>query len=470
MAGEITENNMADQFTPEMQDISRQRDLAKLLLQKGLTDNMQGQMVSGRYVGASPWEGIAKVYSAYKGGQMLKEADRKQQELAKLLREQGVVESQDILSTMRGRQAVPEVIPQGQTLLDDQGMPTYGAQQGVAGVAPDLQSAYAKAIGARSPQAQALAPILAKQLMREPKYQEINIVNDKTGNTETYRYDANSPDPKSTMQLLGVSKPALSRAEQIKFADEGINPNIVGANTPIAGGQPVVGNQSAVNTQVNPQNVSSATPASATNAPSTKEYNYFKAPPPPAGLSGKQAREFVSEQNKPLTGKANDTVNGAIGYQKSLDKLVNLFGQYSGTDMLKPNVKAEFKGALRTAQLQGKEAFGLGVLNGPDLEILEQVLADPTAFDSFLKDRTTLNKLYNNQREFTADAIKTNYRSAQKAVPENLRQYVEIKPIELKTEAKSKSGKTVAKTGLVQDGPNKGKRVIQYSDGTMEYR
>jgi hypothetical protein len=104
--------------------------------------------------------------------------------------------------------------------------------------------------------------------------------------------------------------------------------------------------------------------------------------------------------------------------------------------MLKPNVKAEFKGALRTAQLQGKEAFGLGVLNGPDLEILEQVLVDPTAFDAFLKDRATINKLYNNQREFTSDAIKTNYRSAQKAVPENLREYVEIKPIELKTETK----------------------------------
>jgi hypothetical protein len=66
---------------------------------------------------------------------------------------------------MRGRQAVPEFIPQGQTLLDDQGMPTYGAQRGVAGVAPDLEAAYAKAIGARSPQGQALAPLLAKQLM-----------------------------------------------------------------------------------------------------------------------------------------------------------------------------------------------------------------------------------------------------------------------------------------------------------------
>lgn len=431
MVGATTENNMADQITPEMQDISRQRDLAKLLLQKGLTDSLQGQMVSGRFVGASPWEGIAKVYSAYKGGQMLKEADKKQLELANLLRQQGVVESEDILSTMRGRQAVPEFIPQGQTLLDDQGMPTYGAQKAVAGVAPDLQSAYAKAIGARSPQAQALAPLLAKQLMREPKYQEINIVNDKTGNTETYRYDANSPDPKSTMQLLGVNKPALSRAEQIRFADENINTNIGGGNAPV-----VAPTGGVVPPSVNAP-AGGASQTSATVKPT--DYNYFKAPPPPAGLSGKQAREFVSEQNKPLTGKANDTVNGAIGYQKSLDKLVNLFNQYSGTDMLKPNVKAEFKGALRTAQLQGKEAFGLGVLNGPDLEILEQVLADPTAFDSFLKDRATLNKLYNNQREFTSDAIKTNYRSAQKAVPENLREFVEIKPIELKTETKPKA-------------------------------
>jgi hypothetical protein len=456
---------MAEQILPEMQDISRQRDLAKLLLQRGMSDNLQGQMVSGRYVGASPVQGIANMYAAYKGGQLSKEADRKQIELANMLRTAGVQESQDILSTMRGRQAVPEVIPQGQTLLDDQGMPTYGAQRGVTGIAPDLESAYAKAIGARSPQGQALAPLLAKQLMREPNYKEVNIVNKQTGDTETYRYDANAADPTKTMQLLGVGKPALSRADQIRFADEGINPNIVGVNNP------VVNNQSVANTQVNPQVATQVNaPVAKPTEPSTKEYNYFKAPPPPAGLTGKQARDFVMEQNKPLTGKADDTVKGAIGYQKSLDKLVNLFGQYSGTDMLKPNVKAQFKGALRTAQLQGKEAFGLGVLNGPDLEILEQVLVDPTAFDAFLKDRATINKLYNNQREFTSDAIKTNYRSSQKAVPENLREYVEIKPIDLKTDTKPSKNKTVARTGTVQDGPNKGKKAIQYSDGTVEYR
>jgi hypothetical protein len=156
---------MADQITPQMQDITRQRELAKMLLQKGMTDNLQGQMVSGRYVGASPWEGIAKVYSSYSGRQLAKEADKKQEELAKMLRQQGVQESQDILATLRGREAKPEFVPQGQTLLDDQGQVTMGSQRAVAGISPDLEAAYAKAAGAQTSQGQAFAPLLAKQLM-----------------------------------------------------------------------------------------------------------------------------------------------------------------------------------------------------------------------------------------------------------------------------------------------------------------
>jgi hypothetical protein len=230
---------MAEPILPEMQDISRQRDLAKLLLQKGMADNLQGQMVSGRYVGASPIQGIANIYSAYKGGQMAKEADRKQAELAKMLREQGVVESQDILSTMRGRQAVPEVIPQGQTLLDDQGMPTMGAQRGVAGVAPDLESAYAKAAGARTTQGQAFAPLLAKQLMREPKFEKIEQYDPKTGNTMVGMIDVNSPNPEATYRPVGVSKPALTQKDIIDFRDRGIN---VGGGMP-SSGMPMVGAQ-----------------------------------------------------------------------------------------------------------------------------------------------------------------------------------------------------------------------------------
>jgi hypothetical protein len=230
---------MAEQILPEMQDISRQRDLAKMLLQKGLSDNLQGQMVSGRYVGASPLQGIANMYAAYTGRQMSKEADRKQAELAQMLRTAGVQESQDILSTMRGREAVPEVIPQGQTLLDDQGMPTMGAQRGVSAVAPDLQSAYAKAIGARSPQAQALAPVLAKQLMREPKWEKVERLDQRTGNTIAGMVDVNSPQPELTFREIGVSKPALSQKDIIDLRDRGINVGggMTSGGAPMGGGQ-----------------------------------------------------------------------------------------------------------------------------------------------------------------------------------------------------------------------------------------
>jgi len=92
-------------------------------------------------------------------------------------------------------------------------------------------------------------------------------------------------------------------------------------------------------------------------------------------------------------------------------------------------------------------------LNGPDLSILEKIVGDPTAIDALVKDRATLNKLYNNQRMFTAEVIKTNYRSSQKAVPENLREFVEVKPRELpKTEQKGQPKATGAVARAMLNG------------------
>ena len=146
---------MAEQILPEMQDITRQRDLAKMLLQRGMTDNLQGQMVSGRYVGASPLQGIANMYSAYKGKQLSEESDRKQAELSRMLRQQ----------TMQDLQAY------GQAVKGTPEQATYGA--GMEGptmdvtpaVAPDPNKGLSILMGSRSPQSQALAQaLLADQL------------------------------------------------------------------------------------------------------------------------------------------------------------------------------------------------------------------------------------------------------------------------------------------------------------------
>jgi hypothetical protein len=158
---------MAEPMLPEMQDITRQRDLAKMLLQQGMnTNDLGGQMVSGRFVGASPLQGVAKIYQAYTGSQKLKEADRKQAELANMLRQQTMQDIQGYGQAMRGMEATPDVIPQGQTLLDDQGQMTMGAQRGTAAIAPDPNKALGILMGSRSPQSQALAQALMADQMK----------------------------------------------------------------------------------------------------------------------------------------------------------------------------------------------------------------------------------------------------------------------------------------------------------------
>lgn len=182
-------------FEPQVQDITRQREMAKLLLQQGMnTSDLGGQMVSGRYVGASPWQGIAKVYQAYTGNQLAKEADRKQAELANLLRQETMT---DVGRYMEAIQGKPETItqvptteqnlPQGQTLLDDQGQRTVVPQVSPA-VAPDYNKALAIALGSRSPTVQALGASTIAEMTKPQKLgegEQFVRFNPQTGKYDT---------------------------------------------------------------------------------------------------------------------------------------------------------------------------------------------------------------------------------------------------------------------------------------------
>ncbi len=156
-------------FEPEIQDITRQREMAKMLLQKGMADNMQGQMVSGRYVGASPWQGIANIYAAYSGRQLAEEADKKQAELSKLLRQETMTDMGRYLEAIQGKPETPDVVPQGQTLRDDQGQITMGSQAGTPAVGPDYNKALAVALGSRSPMVQALGATTIGEMTKPQK-------------------------------------------------------------------------------------------------------------------------------------------------------------------------------------------------------------------------------------------------------------------------------------------------------------
>jgi len=165
---------MAEPILPEMQDITRQRDLAKMLLQKGMSDNLQGQMVSGRYVGASPLQGIANMYSAYKGKQLAEESDRKQQELANMLRQQTM---QDIQGYGQAIKGTPEQTVYGAGMEG----PTMDVTPAVA---PDYNKGLSILMGSKSPQSQALAQaLLADQLKTQILPEGGTIVRGGIGGT-----------------------------------------------------------------------------------------------------------------------------------------------------------------------------------------------------------------------------------------------------------------------------------------------
>jgi hypothetical protein len=254
---------MAEPILPEMQDITRQRDLAKMLMQRGMTDNLQGQMVSGRYVGASPLQGIANMYSAYKGKQLSEESDKKQAELAKMLRQQTMQDIQEYGKAITG---TPEQTVYGAGMEG----PTMDVTPAVA---PDYTKGLSTLMGSRSPQSQALGNMLLADMMKTQKVGEgetllrgnfqggFNTVGQgaekfraplqvDTGTTIEFR------DPKDPTKVLQVvQKSQMPQAGQVVEREDGtfLVDTRTGQAKPVVGpqGQALVGGKPLTETQSN---------------------------------------------------------------------------------------------------------------------------------------------------------------------------------------------------------------------------
>jgi hypothetical protein len=85
-------------FNPELQDVSRQRKLADLLMAQGL-QQPQGQMISGYYVAPSWSQQLNPMANVIAGQAVANRADTEQAKLAETLRTVGQEEVQSILQT-----------------------------------------------------------------------------------------------------------------------------------------------------------------------------------------------------------------------------------------------------------------------------------------------------------------------------------------------------------------------------------
>ena len=419
-------------LTPEQmlqqQQILRQQKMAEMLMQQGM-QQPQGQMISGHYVAPSIFQNLAGLANTYVGQRGIEKGEQAQLDLAKAIRAQESTALADYMGELQGKPAVVQNTELAGPYAGNVPMPVAQKE-----ISPATQGnpLLANMNALQNPNSPAFLRAHAmKKITEGPNWAEVSQINEKTGNTETFVYDKNSADPKSTMRFVSVSKPAMTQAETIRLRDEGLLPagngnmSVGGGNAPI-GGVPMGGG----GLPVNP----SAKPIATKNDDVVAQFGYnpFEAPkPPPTLTSGPQIRKFYADQASPLPAESQKTVRGAINYQKAVDDLQTEFAGYSDLDLAKPNVRAKLQQKLTNAYLLGKEANTLGALTGPDMGLLEKLVTDPTAFSSLILDRKTINSLYDAQRKSAGDTIRESYRLDQKAVPEDLRSHIMVKPREL---------------------------------------
>jgi hypothetical protein len=99
----LTAEQQALDFNPELQDVSRQRKLAELLMSKGL-EQPQGQMISGHYVAPSWTQQLAPLANAVIGTSAANQADTQEAKLAEALR----MQKGEALNTFQQLMAKPE--------------------------------------------------------------------------------------------------------------------------------------------------------------------------------------------------------------------------------------------------------------------------------------------------------------------------------------------------------------------------
>lgn len=232
----------------QQQQILRQQKMAEMLMQQGM-QQPQGQMVGGRYVAPSIFQNLAGLANQYVGQKGIERAEQAQLDLAKAIRQQGVQETERLMSTFGGKPAVPDQVtemagPYGMSRAGQNiPMPT-ATLDGTPAIKGNPKLAYAEAINMQSPQARSLLPFLAAEAFKKPKWEKAEYTDEKTGKTRQGLYDANSDDPIGSFRVGGV-KPEMSAYEKAslsmrgaELADQGITGYGGGGSMPMNQGVP----------------------------------------------------------------------------------------------------------------------------------------------------------------------------------------------------------------------------------------
>lgn len=123
-------------------------------------------------------------------------------------------------------------------------------------------------------------------------------------------------------------------------------------------------------------------------------------------------------KEKQLPEAAIKQVTGAENLKVAITNYKEKLKNFKTLDMTSPSARAEMGNAYNNMMLQAKEAYNLGVLNGPDYQILQSVVKDPTSTSALFVSKKALEKQADELNK-TADTIIANVnKTHNRAVPQ----------------------------------------------------
>lgn len=120
---------------------------------------------------------------------------------------------------------------------------------------------------------------------------------------------------------------------------------------------------------------------------------------------------------KPLPEGLNKQVTGAVNLTDAIADYQSKIANFGVKDFANPNKRAEMGNAYNNMMLQAKEAYNLGVLNGPDYSILQKVVRDPTNISSLAFANDSLSKQADSLRNTAKTIVSNAYMSQGREAP-----------------------------------------------------
>lgn len=420
----------------QQQQILRQQKMAEMLMQQGM-QQPQGQMVSGHYVRPSIFQNLAGLANVYMGQKGIEKGDQAQIDLANAIRQGDIAATTDFMATKQGR---PEIA--GTPDIPTETYETVRGTPAQAAIPANPQRAYADLY--KDPRASGRLQNMAfNKMFADP---EAFTLSEGASRFMTM------PDGSTKQIAVGAQKPP-SLTEDVK------NYQFLKDSNQLPKGMTLLGYQS-----------------------------YLKQVSRDATEKAPMGYRFMTDGSlEPIKGgpadlKTQAKMAGAGDVSTEIVKLKDSYDKlYAGGGITDPSLKigSNLAGKASSSDLGQSIGSTFGTKNATERDKISQTR--PLLMGAIMKATGMSAKQIDSNAELklwlsTATDPKKSYEANIEALNnlENLYGVTALEkqsptPINLNLPAANTS-KKIAKEGTVQDGPNKGKRAIQYTDGTIEYK